>query len=712
VIRGGWAPWLAGLGLATLWLVLGTEAALPEEHVGTATWSGDFLSLYLPNAEWAGARIARGELPLWNPQQGVGAPFVGAIQTGVFYPPNLLHALLAPQAAFVALAALHLVLACGLAGGLARRLGADAWGALLAGIGYAGSLQMMSSIWSPPVLYAAAWVPGLFLASDAAVDRPSARAAAALAGTLALALVTGWPYAVVIAGLGAALYGGGRLALTARRSPRSAVLALTVLTCGALGGVALAGPQLLPAYELLARSCRSLGTLLEPQAVFVDGPHDPARFFRLVLRNGFTDGVPAALALALAPLALLGERRARVALLLVVGLLGLLVSFPEHVPLYGWLRETPLLADFRFPYRYRILADLALAVAAGVGASALGARLVPRVPAARALPLLWVGLWLGTATLPVLRVVPPFVRQAPVARALSDELPGRPRLPTALEGRIYWTANARKLRSPTDLAALQDMEPLSLARLGQLLSYFEVGRPLTVTTLPPRPGVRRRREAVAAPYYGRLELSGPPERAPLLDLLSAVTFVSDDPPAWLSQRYERLSPNGARPAVFHNPHALPRVFRVGAAVPEPEQAGRALARLADPRFDPHRLALLDRPPPALSLRGRRGVPPAEGSARIVEYRPEHVEIETDGRRPAVVVLTDAHYPGWQASVDGRPAALLRADFLFRGVAVPPGRHTIALDYRPRSLRLGLALAALVACAFAVAVWRERRAAAR
>lgn len=700
-------PWLAGLALAAGWLALGTEAALPEDHVGTATWSGDFLSLYLPNAEWAGARMARGELPLWNPQQGVGAPFVGAIQTGVFYPPNALHALLAPQTAFVALAALHLVLACGLAGALAERLGADAGGAALAGIAYAGSLQVVSSIWSPPVLYAAAWVPGLFLCTDAVLDRPGARSSAALAVCLALSLVTGWPYAVVIAGLGAALYGVARWAALARRSPRGALTAALALGLGVAGGAALAGPQLLPAWELLARSCRALGSLVEPQAVFVEGPHDPQRFWRLVLRNGFSDGLPGPLALVLAPLALVSPRRARVALLLGVGAFGLLVSFPGHVPLYAWLRETPLLADFRFPYRYRILADLALAVASGVGASALAARLAPRWPPARRLPWLALLLWLATATAMVWRVVPPFVRQAPPARPLAEVLPGAPSLPTATLGRIYWTANARKLRSPTPLAAVQDMEPLSLARLGRLLAYFEVGRPLTVTSRPPPPGVRRRREAIPAPYYGRLSLSGPPERAGLLDLLSAVLIVSEDPPEWLERRYRRESPAGARPAVYRNPHALPRVFRVGAALPEPASDARALARLADPRFEPRRLVLLDAPPPALRARG--APPPAEGEARIVDYRPEHVGIETEGERPAVVVLTDAHYPGWQARVDGEAAPLLRADFLFRGVAVPPGRHVIELDYRPASLRRGALLAAGAALAFGVALWRERRA---
>lgn len=706
--RDGRAPWLAGFALAALWCVFGTEPALPEDHQGTAEWSGDFLSLYLPNAEFAGSRLARGELPLWNPQHGVGAPFLAAIQTGVLYPPNLVHAWLSPQTAFVVLAAFHLVLACGLTGWLAARLGADRFGAALAGIAYASSLQVTSSIWSPPVLYAAAWVPGLFAATDAAIDRPTARTAAALAAILSLSLLTGWPYAVGIAGLGAALYGGARLLGAARARRGLPGPALWALGLGVVGGVALASPQLLPAYELLARSCRSLGSLLEPQAVFVDAPHDPVRFGRLILRNGFADGVPGPLALLLAPLALFGARPARVALLLGVGLLGLLVSFPEHLPVYGWLRNLPLLADFRFPYRYRLLSDIALAVCSGVGASVATRMLVARLPAARALPVLLIALWLLTATRPVWQVVRPFAREAPALRTLAEELPAGLSLPTALEGRIYRTAHAHKLRGQSDRAFVQDMEPLSLARLGQLLTYFEVGRPLTVTTVAPRAGVRRRREAVAAPYYGRLGLDGSPKRAPLLDLLSATTLITDHPPGWLSRRYEQQSARDTRPAVYHNPHALPRVFRVGAAVAEPEQPARALARLVDARFDPHRLVMLDAPPAELTVSPRRPIPAPEGEVRIVDYAPERVRIETNGSRPAIVVLTDADYPGWQARVDGEPVPMLRANFLFRGVAVPSGPHQIELVYRPGSLRLGLAIAGLGGLGFGLALLHDRR----
>lgn len=705
--RRGWLPWVAGVGLAAAWWVLGTDRALPPEHRGRAQWTGDFLSYYLPNAETLGRRLAHGELPLWTPQHGVGEPFLASLQVGVLYPPNLLHAVLDTQMAFAVLAAAHLALACGLAGAFARRLGAGAAGGTLAGVAYAGSLQLASSIWSPPVLYAAAWVPGLFLGVEVAVARPGPRSAALLGGVLAMGLLSGWPYSVAIGALGAGLYGLARLGMQARARRAPPWRAGIALGAGVLAGAALAAPQLLPTAELVARSCRALGSLVESQAIFVDAPHEPAHLLRSIARTGVCDGLPGLLALGLAPLALLGPARARIAWLLAVGGLGLCASFPNDLPVYEALRWLPLLGDFRFPYRYRLLCDVALAVGAGVGAGVLF-RAAARRGWGRVVPAATFALWIATATLPAWRAVRPFAREAPPPTPLAAALPPGADLPEAAQGRLYWAGEARRLRGSPQRAVVHDMEPLTLARLARLVTFFEVGRPLTVMSVEMARGPRRTGDTIAAPFYGRLGMARSDDRARVLDLLSATRVAVDEPPRWLAERYERVSPRGAHPVVYANPHALPRALRVGAVLPEPADPAAALARLVDPRFDPRRVALVDDPPPGLRLAPGRAPPPPEGRVRIARYEPERVVLETDGRRGAILVLSDAAYPGWETRVDGAPAPALRANTLFRAVAVPPGRHRVEWAYRPGSLRLGFALAGVAALGLAVAAGLARR----
>jgi hypothetical protein len=70
-----------------------------------------------------------------------------------------------------------------------------------------------------------------------------------------------------------------------------------------------------------------------------------------------------------------------------------------------------------------------------------------------------------------------------------------------------------------------------------------------------------------------------------------------------------------------------------------------------------------------------------GTVRIVSYRNTEVVLEADSPDGGWVVLNDLWHPWWFTEVGGRPAELLRANVLFRAVAVPPGRHRVRFVFR-------------------------------
>ncbi len=97
----------------------------------------------------------------------------------------------------------------------------------------------------------------------------------------------------------------------------------------------------------------------------------------------------------------------------------------------------------------------------------------------------------------------------------------------------------------------------------------------------------------------------------------------------------------------------------------------------------------------LVLESEPGIRPQAGAGKadIKVYEPNRVEIHTSAQVPKLLFLSDAYDAGWQATVDGKIAPILRADYDFRAVAVPTGDHTIIFTYFPERLQLGLYIAA-------------------
>jgi uncharacterized membrane protein YfhO len=81
-----------------------------------------------------------------------------------------------------------------------------------------------------------------------------------------------------------------------------------------------------------------------------------------------------------------------------------------------------------------------------------------------------------------------------------------------------------------------------------------------------------------------------------------------------------------------------------------------------------------------------------------------VSVDTDARRPALLVLTDNWYPGWKATVDGKSAPVERVDYLIRGVRVPAGSHRVEFSFEPASWRLAWIVSLLGLLTILGAAW--------
>jgi hypothetical protein len=180
----------------------------------------------------------------------------------------------------------------------------------------------------------------------------------------------------------------------------------------------------------------------------------------------------------------------------------------------------------------------------------------------------------------------------------------------------------------------------------------------------------------------------PPSDSPLLDALGVRYLMT-------RQRVEdgwMLAYPGQSP-IYENTEAVPRArlvhdFRTGtdAEGMAALQEGGRRARKAILHPDGTGPELARRSSPAL------GDPAAKVS--FVRDAPNEIVIETESAAPALLVLSDSYYPGWRAWVYETPATIVRANYAFRGIAVPAGRQRVTLRYEPTSFRLGLYISLL------------------
>jgi hypothetical protein len=152
--------------------------------------------------------------------------------------------------------------------------------------------------------------------------------------------------------------------------------------------------------------------------------------------------------------------------------------------------------------------------------------------------------------------------------------------------------------------------------------------------------------------------------------------------------------------VYRVPGALPRAQLVsGVRVAD---GAPALDVLRDETFDPRREVVLP------SGAARLANPVFAGTARISARKPDRVVIATEANADGYLMLTDGYDPNWRVTIDGRPAPLLRANVVFRAVALRGGQHIVEFRYWPRAFVWGWAITGvtlLIAGAIAV---RSRR----
>lgn len=708
----------------------------------------DFLSYFVPMTDWVARRLRAGELPLWNPHACSGMPLLATLQAGVFYPGTWL-AIWLPTARALPL---EMLLECGLAAHLAALLfrawghGLPACGA--GGLLFAFGCVLGTSFW-PPALAALVWLPAILLCIEKLIQGWRWRWWVGLALSTCLQLLAGFTQYAVYTWYLALPYAGVRIAAeSAARHVgfRDAARRLAGIFAAVVVAAGLAALQLLPTLELVGETHRAkaltaqqvhygaIGTALSSGG-WLRNALDPSPGL-ITPGYGFDQGYLGMATVVLLAAGLVSGRRSVTGPLAAVALVSLLLSAGYAGPtagLYALFAQLPTGSTFRDPQRFRVLTSfcvIALAVpgfdafsqgfaelrrrhvsfgialggALGVAAAACvvgGPGALARV-AASLLLCACVLLWPRRAVRAGCTALLLLGLGADVYFATRPGIGSLRAVPTAWVENLH--ADAFTVFDPRAVQEIQRRAGygrLAFPQLEPTLGLGALGEAYRVECLDPlAPGAwNELQERMSGALDPRILVS----RLPLERLATAYDVAGVRAIATLVEARgpgahphlvggpltseapapDPALPDGIQPHIDENPDALPRAYF--AAAWEVLPRSQALARVAAGNFDFRRSVILERRPPGLEpSRSPRPIRPAT----IVAYAPERVEIEVQAERSGLVVLSDSYFPGWRVWVDDSESEILRANGLFRAVALSSGLHRVRFEYRPASFRLG------------------------
>ena len=156
---------------------------------------------------------------------------------------------------------------------------------------------------------------------------------------------------------------------------------------------------------------------------------------------------------------------------------------------------------------------------------------------------------------------------------------------------------------------------------------------------------------------------------------------------------------GSTVYLYRFPGEQPAAWVAAAIVKAPDES--VLATVLEPRFNVRSVALFDT---SAAVQWRTDLTVAPDTlglrARVTRPWPDEIRVALDGPAPAgsALVMTENYYPGWTATVDGRPAAAHRADYSLIGVPLPQGAREVRLRYRSAVFETGRTVTAVALAA--------------
>ena len=688
--------------------------------------------------------FSHGTLPLWNPFQLSGMPFIANIQASMFYPLDVLFYIIPAEYAYGYTVVLHCILGAIFMYIFVRSLSINRMGALLSSFVFAYNGFFMAHLYAGHLtfVHTYAWVPLIFYYLHKFLNtlRPIYSIFAGL--FLGLQILGGFPQITFYTILGGLLYAFHSVIFGFKRE-RGRYVPRVGLGLGALlaVGFSLAALQLVPTYEFSQLSTRAGGISYE-FATFDSLP--PRNFITFLMPDFF--GVPAtstfwigdetwtfweycgyvglcALMLPAITIRRIVADRVGLFFLLLLGM-ALFLALGKHNPVYRLIYLLPGFHHFRIPAQILFLYVFSVAVLAGIGlnhlADSRAYSTARRMVALCGLSIFLIpAIWVHVHPYSFFYVLFKYAEPTGMTVNHAGQVQGIV-TQAILKGSAFFLLIVIVL-------GIHRKRLVSYATTGGLLlliSMADIGSfafPLvrTVNLEPPATQVNLIHDLKSDAEIYRAVVNDDcfPTNAGLLYrfqdiqgydplvLRRYMQYVNKSqhlPPdnGVVNMQYIRDMENplinmlnlkyvidcGSNRIVKRSTY-LPRAYVVHQAVVK--DAEEILDFMMEQDFNPLKTAVFTSQPdaPGIGTQGTHGG--AKEPCRILSYTADEITIDADLHAPGFLVLSEINYPGWQVYVNGKRENLLTANYLFRSVPLSAGKHTVRFVFNPVSFKIGI-----------------------
>jgi len=704
----------------------------------------DVLRMIFPWKEFAIDSLKNGQIPLWNPYNFSGTPFLANFQNGFFYPFNLLFFLFSKLDAWTLYILFQPFLSTLFTYIFLRELRVSKISSVFGGLVFAFSSYMVVWMEYGNIGHSIIWLPFLLFLTEKLINKKSIGYSILFISALTLSIFAGYIQTSIYLFIFSLIYMLFRLHQEKKLKPKT----LLYLSFLFILPVFISSIQLFPTIELFLYSAREAYSVPAISKLLIPPMHiatifAPDFFGNPATRNYFLEGtyIERVSYIGVIPILFfvlaIGKKAPKTFWFFLVSCaIVLLLSFNNPISFFLYSFKIPVLSTgvpTRIMYLFEFSAAICSAIGFDIWLKQKNIRILPQITI---LSAIYIILWLSVLLIPKIEsnpqllqnlliskrnlILPTFMLLSGLCLLTTSRFIGRKHLlafvfiALLLFEQFYFFRKITPF-SPkeffypetsvlTKLKKIQGLERMWGFEDGYMEANIQTHEKIFSTDGYDPLFIKRYAELVNSGKNGKIEpvpgsyviipssfgksLEDNHYRDILLNLLS-VKFILNknellggkNEPDYIAFPQEKYS------LIYQKPPW--QIYKKNDALPRffltdsfviEKDKEKIISRLYDDKRDAKTVILEE----DLNIPIQKG----KGRANLIKYSPDKIIFSVDAKSNNILFMSDNFFPGWKVFIDDNAGKIYRANYSFRAVPVPKGKRTVEFIYSPDSFKIG------------------------